>query len=123
MPRRTQSPNVSGHCKSDIRHESYLPKMATKKTLRTWENGHEDDKSSDCPTWPICEKERKPNDGFLSLLSAPARRALENNDIFTLNAPAKYSEKEILKFHGIGKASLPTLKKALAEKDLSFKSN
>ncbi len=97
--------------------------MATKKTLRTCKNGHEYYKSSDCPTCPICEKERKPNDGFLSLLSAPARRALENNDIFTLNALAKYSEKEILKFHGIGKASLPTLKKALAEKDLSFKSN
>lgn len=92
-------------------------------TLRICEKGHKFHKSSDCPTCPICEAERKPQEGFLSLLSAPARRALENNGISTLEGLAKYSEKEILKFHGMGKSSLPKLKKALLEQGLSFKDN
>jgi DNA-directed RNA polymerase alpha subunit len=93
----------------------------TKKNLKTCDKGHKFYKSSDCPSCPICEKERKPNDGFLSLLSAPARRALENNTILTLDQLSKYSEKEVLKFHGFGKTSLPILKKALRETGLSFK--
>lgn len=91
------------------------------KTLRTCSKGHRYFKTSDCPTCPICEEERKPKDGFLSLLSAPARRALENNGITTLKQLSKFSEEEILKFHGLGKASLPKLREALAEKNLSFK--
>jgi len=98
--------------------------MSTSETkLKTCDKGHTFYKSSDCPTCPICEKDRKPKDGFLSLLSAPARRALENNNIFTLDKLSTYSEKELLKFHGFGKASIPILKKALNEKGLSFKEN
>ena len=89
--------------------------------LRTCSKGHKYHKSSDCPTCPICEKERKPKDGFLSFLAAPARRALENNGITKLESLTKYSEKEILKFHGFGKSSLPILQKLLMEKKLSFK--
>ena len=91
------------------------------KTLRTCPKGHRYYKSSDCPTCPVCEDERKPKDGFLSLLAAPARRALENNCITTLKHLSEFTEEEILKFHGMGKASLPKLKKALAEEGLSFK--
>jgi DNA-directed RNA polymerase alpha subunit len=91
------------------------------KTLRTCPKGHQYHKTSDCPTCPICEEERKPKDGFLSLLAAPARRALENNGITRLDQLSKFSEEEILKFHGMGKTSIPKLKKALAEKSLSFK--
>lgn len=58
---------------------------------------------------------------FLSSLSAPARRALENNGIKTLKQLSKYSEKEILKFHGIGKSSIPKLVAALKEDGLTFK--
>ncbi|MCI4056138.1 RNA polymerase alpha subunit C-terminal domain-containing protein [Bacillus cereus] len=90
-------------------------------TLRTCEQGHEYYKSSDCPTCPVCEKERKPKEGFLSLLSAPARRALEHRGIHTVEELSKYSEKEILKLHGMGPASLPKLRKALEESGLSFK--
>ncbi|MGW6146372.1 RNA polymerase alpha subunit C-terminal domain-containing protein [Bacillus mycoides] len=90
-------------------------------TLRTCDQGHEYYKSSDCPTCPTCEKERKPREGFLSLLSAPARRALEHHEIHTLEELSKYSEKEILKLHGIGPASLPKLRTALEDKGLSFK--
>lgn len=94
---------------------------ASKKTLRTCSNGHQYVKSSDCPTCPICEQERKPDTGFLSLLSAPARRALEHHGITSLQQLSKYSEKEILQFHGMGPASLPKLRTALKENGLSFK--
>ncbi|MCP3742363.1 RNA polymerase alpha subunit C-terminal domain-containing protein [Rossellomorea sp. BNER] len=94
---------------------------ASKKSLRTCKKGHQYFKSSDCPTCPICEQERKPDDGFLSLLSAPARRALENNEITTLQQLSNYSEKEILQFHGMGPASIPKLRTALHSKGLSFK--
>lgn len=97
--------------------------MATSnKELRTCSLGHKYYKSSDCPTCPICEQENKPDNGFLSLLSAPARRALENNGITSLQTLSKYSEKEILQFHGMGPASLPKLRTALKEKGLTFKS-
>lgn len=91
------------------------------KNLRTCSNGHNYYKSSDCPTCPTCEQERKPKSGFLSLLSAPARRALENNGITSLQELSTYSEKEILQFHGMGPASLPKLRTALKENGLSFK--
>jgi predicted RecB family nuclease len=90
-------------------------------TLRTCKKSHKYYKSSDCPTCPICEKERKPKDGFLSFLAAPARRALENNGITKLENLTKYSEKEILEFHGFGKSSFQILQKLLNEKKLSFK--
>lgn len=53
-------------------------------------------------------------------LSAPARRALQNNGITTLPGLAKYTESEILSFHGIGKTAIPILQKALKENKLKF---
>lgn len=94
---------------------------ASKENLRTCTAGHNYYKSSDCPVCPICEQERKPDNGFLSLLSAPARRALENNGITTLQELSKFSEKEILQFHGMGPASLPKLRTALEAVGLSFR--
>ena len=91
------------------------------KSLRTCEKGHKFYKSSDCPTCPTCEQERKPESGFLSTLSAPARRALENNGITTLQQLSNFSEKEILQFHGMGPASLPKLRTALEKNGLTFK--
>ena len=95
--------------------------METKKNLKTCKNGHQFFKSSDCPTCPICEEGRKPKDNFLSLLAAPARRALENNGITTLEQLSTYSEREILAFHGMGKSTIPKLQKLLKEKGISFK--
>ena len=96
--------------------------MATsEKSLRTCDQGHKFYKSSDCPTCPTCENERKPADGFLSVLSAPARRALENNGITTLQQLSTFTEKEILQFHGMGPASLPKLRTALQANGLTFK--
>lgn len=92
-----------------------------KGTLRTCEQGHSYYKKSDCPTCPTCEAERKPKNGFLALMSAPARRALENEGITTLQQLAEYTEKEILKLHGIGLSAIPKLRSALEEEGMSFK--
>jgi len=93
----------------------------TVKTLRTCNQGHKYYKSSDCPTCPVCEQERKPGNGFLSLLGAPARRALENQGITTLQKLSGFTEKEILSLHGMGPSSMPKLREALAAEGLSFK--
>jgi predicted RecB family nuclease len=95
--------------------------MKRKKILKVCEYGHKFYKSSDCPTCPVCEEARRPKDGFLAVLAAPARRALENNGIKTLEQLAAYSEKEILRFHGVGKTSIPKLKKVLSENKIKFK--
>ena len=50
--------------------------MADKQTLRTCLKGYKYYKGSDCPTCPNCEAEKRPKDGSLSLLPAPARRVL-----------------------------------------------
>jgi len=94
--------------------------MAEPKNIKICSEGHKYYKSSDCPTCPICEQERKPKDGFLSLIPAPARRALENKGIFTLDELAQFTEKEILKLHGMGPGSMPKLRKALEDAGLSF---
>jgi len=98
-----------------------LCSMPTQKKQRTCENGHVFFKSSDCPICPICEKTRKPLNDLLSELGAPARRALENNAINSLEKLATFSENEVLKFHGMGKSSIPKLKKMLEEVDLNFR--
>ncbi len=92
-----------------------------KGTLRICKKGHRYYKSSDCPTCPVCEQERKPDKGFLALLSAPARQALENAGIKTLSDLSKKSESEILQLHGMGPGSIPKLRKALQSEGLSFK--
>ena len=99
--------------------------MATEKEkqLRTCTEGHEYYKSSDCPTCPICEAERKPTTGFLSLISAPARRALERKGILSLKQLSEYTEIEISTLHGIGPKVISILKEALKENNLQFKAN
>lgn len=92
------------------------------KTLRICNNGHRYYKSSDCPVCPICESERKDPQGFLQVLSAPARRALENNGIHSLQQLADFSEHEILNMHGIGKKAISALSIVMSENKVSFKS-
>lgn len=95
--------------------------MEAKTNLKTCNKGHRFYKSSDCPVCLICEEERKPKDNFLSLLVAPARRALENNGIKTLEQLSKYAEEDVLSFHGMGKSTIPKLQRLLAESGLRFK--
>jgi hypothetical protein len=94
---------------------------ALKKSLKTCPKGHRYYKSSDCPTCPMCDAEKKPENGFLSLISAPARRALENEGIHTLQQLSKYSEAELMALHGFGKSTLPKLESALRTKGLSLR--
>lgn len=91
------------------------------KNKRICANGHTYFKTSDCPVYPICEQELKPTTGFLAELSAPARRALENKGITTLQQLAACSKKEILAWHGMGPASIPKLSNALHKAGLAFK--
>jgi len=95
--------------------------VTKKATLRICKNDHQYYKSSDCPTCPVCEKNAKPAEGFLSTLAAPARRALQREGITTLKKLSSYSESELLNLHGIGRTSIPKLKMALQEIGLSFK--
>jgi predicted RecB family nuclease len=88
--------------------------------IKTCPKGHKFDKTSDCPSCPVCEAEHRPGAGFLLLLSAPARRALENENIKTLKQLAGWTEADILKLHGMGPASLPKLRQALHDAGLSF---
>lgn len=84
-------------------------------------NGHRYYKSSDCPSCPVCEQERKPQTGFLSTLSAPARRVLEQANIHTATELARWTECDLLQLHGMGPASLPKLKAMLEKEGLSFR--
>lgn len=89
-------------------------------SLRICINGHKYYKSSDCPVCPICEKERNAAVSFLSGISAPARRALENAGISTLRQLSAFTAKQILGLHGMGPSTIPKLRKALKEEGLFF---
>ncbi len=67
------------------------------------------------------QQQDEPVSDFLTGLSAPARRALQNNGIKTIKDLSKHTEEQVLQLHGIGKTAIPTLQKALKEKGLSFK--
>lgn len=91
-----------------------------KRTLRTCKKGHQYYKSSDCPVCPICAAEEKPVDGFLSVISAPAQRALQAHGIHTIQQLAKWSKKDLLKLHGFGPSAIPKLLIELEKHGLSF---
>ena len=96
--------------------------MATAGTLRTCRKGHQFYKSSACPACPVCEEERNPENCFLGLIAAPSRRALERENIKTLQDLSKWTERDILNLHGMGPGTIPKLKKALRENGFAFKS-
>lgn len=54
-------------------------------------------------------------------LSQPALRALANAGIKHLEQLAKFTEKDVKNFHGIGPNALNKLRQALAERGLSFR--
>lgn len=90
-------------------------------TERTCPKGHRYNKTSDCPTCPKCEKARAPRSGWLSRLSGPTRSALEHAGIADRRKLARWTEKEVLALHGVGPASMPTLREALEEAGLAFR--
>ncbi len=91
------------------------------KNERLCENRHKFFKSSDCLVCPICENIRKPQVSFLSKVSAPTRRALENEGIKDLEKLSELSKKELLNLHGIGPAAIPVLERELSGYGLKFK--
>ncbi|MBX7051800.1 MAG: hypothetical protein K1X54_07180 [Flavobacteriales bacterium] len=92
-----------------------------KKTKRVCKNGHSYFKSSDCPTCPICASMSKPADGLLSMLAAPARRALAQANILDAEALSKFTKAEILNLHGMGPSSIPKLEAAMKKMGLTFR--
>lgn len=95
--------------------------MAAAKRRRVCANGHPFVKSSDCPTCPICEADKRPTAGFLSNFSGPAQGALEQAGIHDVRALAKQTKKAVLALHGMGPASLPTMERLLAAAGLTFR--
>ncbi len=56
-----------------------------------------------------------------SFLAQPAQRALAGAGIHSLEELSRCTEKQIGKLHGMGPNGLEKLRRALAEKGLSFK--
>lgn len=89
-------------------------------TRRECPRGHVYFKSSDCLTCPKCEAAKKPANGFLAELAAPARRALTGAGLTTLRALARRSESEVLALHGMGPNAVRKLRAALGKSGLDF---
>jgi hypothetical protein len=83
-------------------------------------NGHTFEKSSDCPTCPVCEKAKQYNPEFPKL-SKPAQRALVNAGILKLKDLEKWTEADLLSLHGIGPSAIPPLKAAMKKERITFK--
>jgi hypothetical protein len=83
--------------------------------------GHRFEKTSDCPSCPICNTQDIKSayaNGFPKI-GAPAFNALRNKGI-TLSDIPNYSEQELLVIHGIGPKALSILSQYLKEKGLAF---
>lgn len=66
------------------------------------------------------EQQDHPVSDLPAKLSAPARRALIGAGCTHLEQVARLSETEVRKLHGIGPNALAQLRRALAEKGLTF---
>lgn len=97
--------------------------MCALRTARICTNGHKYYKSSNCSICPICENHKVVEQEFLTKISAPARRALERENILTLEKLSSYSEREILCLHGIGPTAIRKLLEALKSMGLKFKND
>lgn len=92
-----------------------------KGILKICGQGHRFYKSSDCPTCPICDEERRPKEGFLSLLAAPARRAFEAEGLISLKQISSRKPAELLAMHGVGPSTIKQLRDLMKQEGLSFK--
>ena len=75
--------------------------------------GHVFFKTPGCSTCPRCEAARRPKEGFLAELAAPARRALENAGLTTLAKLSKKTEAQLLELHGMGPDAIAKLRKVM----------
>ncbi|KIL39906.1 DNA-binding protein [Gordoniibacillus kamchatkensis] len=65
-------------------------------------------------------KELQPNSDLPAELAKPAQRALAGAGYFRLEQLAQVTEAEVLQMHGMGPKALVQLRRALADKGLSF---
>lgn len=89
----------------------------------TCPNGHVFTKTSECPVCPMCSKKEmmeKFGSNFPKI-GAPAMRVLDSLGISKIDQLPNYSEAELLKLHGFGPKAIVLLKKALEQKNKSFK--
>lgn len=56
----------------------------------------------------------------LPKLASPARRALASAGISRLEQLTRFSEADLMRLHGMGPNAVDTLRRALADKGLSF---
>jgi predicted RecB family nuclease len=82
--------------------------------------GHVFYKTPGCSSCPRCEAARKPTDGFLAGLAAPARRALQGAGLTTLASLAKKSEAQLSELHGMGPNAIARLRASLKKAGLNF---
>lgn len=68
----------------------------------------------------MCAMENRPESGFLSHISAPARRAMEAHKIRELEQLVFKTKKEVSGWHGVGPKVMAKLEEALAAKGLRF---
>jgi|JI8StandDraft_1071087.scaffolds.fasta_scaffold09860_4 hypothetical protein len=92
---------------------------------KTCSRGHVFNKTSDCPTCPICwsgSYRKEFESDFPEKLGAPALRALAHAKVKGLAQLGRHTEKEIADLHGMGPKGIKMLKEALKKQRLSFKS-
>lgn len=92
---------------------------------KTCSRGHVFEKTSACPTCPICWPKIKQKllqrSDLPPELSAPALRALDRAGIRSLIRLAKRTEAEISGLHGVGPNAIKALKAAMRARRLAFK--
>jgi len=83
--------------------------------------GHVFYKTPGCNSCPKCEAAKRPTEGFMAELAAPARRALEGAGLTTLSKLSRKSEAQLHELHGMGPNAIATLKSNLRKAGLSFR--
>lgn len=84
-------------------------------------NGHTFEKTSNCPTCPVCaqnEIKQAYANGF-PRIGAPAYRALKEHNISLDELPA-FTEEQLLEMHGVGPRAVRILREYLQAKGKSF---
>ena len=92
-----------------------------KRQRKVCENGHVFYKTPGCNSCPRCEAARRPEDGFMSRLAAPARRALEGAGLTSLARLARMREEQVAALHGTGPNAMKKLRASLKKEGLRFK--
>ena len=83
--------------------------------------GHVFYKTPGCNTCPKCEAAKRPAEGFMAELAAPARRALAGAGLTTLSKLSRKSAAQVRELHGMGPNAIGKLRAALDDEGLAFR--